>query len=978
MPEGRYGTSDFTNPASTAGSAASAANLNALARIDDEWFVTNAAGDNNYNYHMYNITVDNTISNIAEMEIYWVGWGEGFKDPDEQETRAWVWNWNSMSWETIHDRDDVNQDSGFYKRVTSNYNYYINSVNNRVTVKVRAHHETTCAGCPFIYGWSGAGYKLLNSAITASIMEKYESTSYDTTGVLQPRDGYYDLMVYMPLEHTGYINELGLWVVDHAEGVDVIADAEGVVHTIADPQAVTAVDSYGRDVTSLISTERGTTSWKSDLSGKDFSDVEQLHDSITVTLPGVPDEGIAKLLVNARWTDMGDFKAWHYLHYILGSPNLGYLMDRIAGDEVFGAAFDREMWLNSAIVVEVWNGEEWEYYTEIAHPSMFLGNTVVIPIDLSAMEGDQVRIVVPAGMAEIGYVAVDYSPDEAVSVTLLEPVDATKSFYCDLDAEATCGVLDDISGNDDAYAVIQRGDYVNYRFAALADPAEGMERSFVVPVSGYYYYSGPEVPEDKMDNLAQAEALIYEPNAFHKYILPQYVSPEDYPFSGYYVDTYIDPSFELDQDALNANYVGVIVAECTNFNESPHSPLKVGDWWMWNVSYSTTIYEDAENCYDFTHRNYAFQIETVNSSGQSVVVFQNSGERTGGGGHTVSNATVIDGSFDRTNAANGRGNVRAVLTGTSVMGIGDQAENYMLDNRKWTSPWDAGTYYKMQSIVWVVTAINEETLSNNWYTLNSDTSNHAAEKYGYPYLLGDSLNTHEYYFVDPDSGAADPQNVERDWNTRVVSYVRGYNASNSSEWMFADEGAYDHDGNASNAVYDVWVSDQYQTSDSYQGGMLTPESGSRIHWYSPEVKNDVRRLDAYQYQGGEHMLIQAYEVGSYIASNLSVSWGANTNFSVDITNYDCEHGKYINVLGMILDTNACPGSNTSECYINGQTIYPDVHNPTSTTVWPFYDAIKHVYFNASETKTLTWNTTVSTAADSNYAVWCQGQYLKKP
>ena len=50
--------------------------------------------------------------------------------------------------------------------------------------------------------------------------------------------------------------------------------------------------------------------------------------------------------------------------------------------------------------------------------------------------------------------------------------------------------------------------------------------------------------------------------------------------------------------------------------------------------------------------------------------------------------------------------------------------------------------------------------------------------------------------------------------------------------------------------------------------------------------------------------------------------------------------------------------------------------PDSGT-WPFYDAIKHIYFNASETKTLTWSTGYDTGSGDEWAVWCQGLRVTK-
>jgi len=410
------------------------------------------------------------------------------------------------------------------------------------------------------------------------------------------------------------------------------------------------------------------------------------------------------------------------------------------------------------------------------------------------------------------------------------------------------------------------------------------------------------------------------------------------------------------------------VAERTDFEEYPHSYLKAGDWWMWNSSYDGNAWEDiGEDCYSNNIRNWAYQIRTVNATNVSQTIYQNSGERTGSSGHTVYNCLEIDQSLDEGMSDTGRGTHRAVFTGNS---LAIQALNNMRDATVYTSPTDATLMYHLNSLTYP-DATSGTCPTDNWYTHNSDTTNHQADKYGYPFALGDSLNTHEYYWARPNIGG--DQNVERDWNTRVVTYVHDYNVSNQSNQIL-NSFAYDHDGNPSNAIYDVWVSDQYQTSNSFSGDELTPESGSRIHYYSPEVKNDVRWVDAYQYIGTEEFVIQAYEVGTYEVVNTSVTFAANTLVSANITNTDCEHGKYINLLCLVIDTDY--QGDAGEYYPNGRTVYPNMMSPDSGT-WPFYNAIKHVWFNASETKQVDWSTGYDTSSGTAWAVWCQGEYTHK-
>jgi len=757
-------------------------------------------------------------------------------------------------------------------------------------------------------------------------------------------------------------------------------DQSGNTHTISDPQPVTAIDTEGDDVTSVLSA-RDNSGWRSDLTWRDFGNVSHLFDTITMTLLEAPDEGTAKLVMDIAQTPLNELTLWYYYHYFLGTPNLDYLINRAESDPEFMPLFDQAVAGASTVVLQYWNGSDWVDYDYLFNYPIHFGDRMyVVPIDMSVVQGNQIRLMFPADWIQIDYAAVDYTEDADVTVTQLQPTEATlhredilsqmgiklsgpfKYLYQNMITE---DVLSQITATDDSYTIVEQGDYINYKFEALAEPEAGMHRTFFLPASGYYYVTSPEVPEDKIENMPLVEEISATPLAYNQWILPRYVAPQDYPYSEYYSPCVKEAPapFPVNWDSLDTDYVGITVAECTDFNETPPPAHKVGDWWMWNVSYDGNLFEDVgANCYDNTIRNYAFLFETVNSTGDSVTVYYNQSQREALSGHTVTNTTRIDRHMDISQNASGRGSQRAVFTGN---GIAIQALNTMFDAELWASPYDATVWYKFNSLPFV-NAISETTPTNNWYSMQ--LTNHAAEDYGYPYAMGDTFNTHEYYWAQIDSLLAPSQNVERDWNTRVVSYEENYNVSDPAEYIMGR--GYSHDGGV--GLYDVWITDQYQTSNSISGDNLTPEAGSKIYWYAPDVHHLVRKIDAYQYIGAEEFSIQAYEVGTYSASNLvcsNKSSGQKLNVSVNITNTDSSNGKYINVLCILLDTDAF-GDDAGEPYPNGKTVYPNMGAPDSGT-WPFYNAIKHTWFNASETKTLTWSN-IYTMGTGPWRVWCQG------
>jgi len=387
-------STDFTYPWSATGSqAANTSQMDALSTIDENWYRTDIAGDGGYNYQMYNVTVDTPAGDIQEMTVYWAGWGEGFTDGDDHPTTAWVWN--GSGWELMQDRDDVTGTSGFDKRITSNFSSYINaSDGNSVYIKAMAEHEEVGICCPYVFGWDGGSYKFIDAAITHSFLERYEETTYDVAAFIQPKDGCYDLICYGPFMDEWHINSLGLKAVEHPAGTRVAAGFDGEPVVVSLPRAVTAVDSYGRDVTALLEEQDGRW-WSSDLSGKDFDDTGQLHDWIELTLPDRPGEGTAKLLVDIRVTELSDLKLWLYTHYLLGSPSNEYLIDRMESDEGFIPCVDYTAWLTAAPRVQYWDGEQWldvEDAPPVPAAGWNFGSPMVFPLELGEMQGDRVRI----------------------------------------------------------------------------------------------------------------------------------------------------------------------------------------------------------------------------------------------------------------------------------------------------------------------------------------------------------------------------------------------------------------------------------------------------------------------------------------------------------------------------------------------------------------------------------------------------------
>lgn len=575
-------------PSSPGTAAVNPGDYNAISQSDSVWWVTDGTGNNDghYNYHVYQLTIDPVEypkTDINRLSVTWLGHGEAESGYD---TTLKVWNHDTGSWRTLDSRDGMGGDGTLSSALNPETDV---ADTGEVYLLAQAEHyydDYVPPTCPHVFGWNGTGYRFIDEAIPDSFLKRYEETSYQTTTTLEPRDGYYDIIVHDNSPETNYINAVDMWAVDHPEGTEIVLEQpmllapgrSGTVHTVRHPQPVTAVDREGNDVTDLLAQADGEY-WVSDLEGRDFNDIGNLFDWVTITLPDAPETGTAKLIVGARESRLGAFQAWYCSHFILGTPNQPWLYDKLENDEGFYRYFDLVAWQNTAFTVQYRDGSAWVDYVDIPFVNKFFGSTRVVLINLSEIEGNHVRLHTLAGLREIDYVAVDYSADEAVTVTELTIAEA--ALYSG-DSPAV-DVLGEIDGEDGSYAVMEQGEYIGFKFTAQASPPEdGFQRTFVIPVRGYYYIRGPAVPEDKMYNWPLAEEVTYVPYAYAKWTLPRYVNPEEYPFSE---NDYVEkselgiPVFPLNEtNSLHANYVRLTLVVPKEEEEQEEETLVYGSF----------------------------------------------------------------------------------------------------------------------------------------------------------------------------------------------------------------------------------------------------------------------------------------------------------------------------------------------------------------------------------------------------------------
>jgi hypothetical protein len=163
--------------------------------------------------------------------------------------------------------------------------------------------------------------------------------------------------------------------------------------------------------------------------------------------------------------------------------------------------------------IDVAGPDGWETRGILSGSGPFLIEERVTPLNLPAAQGDSLRIRIrpPRGFWALNYLAIDYSPDQAVRIDTLKPRTATAPGGVDL--------LPLLSAADTLYhAMPNNGDRANIDFAAPPVP-RGWARTVVLHSRGYYRLHLTPTGEP---NPAMARQVMEVPGAAAEFSASQY------------------------------------------------------------------------------------------------------------------------------------------------------------------------------------------------------------------------------------------------------------------------------------------------------------------------------------------------------------------------------------------------------------------------------------------------------------------------
>ena len=334
--------------------------------------------------------------------------------------------------------------------------------------------------CPFVYSFDGEKYILDAEPYGAAICQGLKRTEWCGLEQLKETNGYYKIMIANELDETQYTDELRLVVVDHPNGIEVVPDTSGGIHTVSQPHIpLLAYDSEGNDLVPIIS-KNDLKFWRTRLEGKNPDKKEDLRDELIFEFPKPRGAKKAKLIVNAYTT------FW-------GSQMVKRLLD-LHGKEVyewykevdnFGPAYFKVTSMNIreelyCLKIRVETEIGWKSKGFIFGGGPFISDDKVYVIDISDVPGEtlKIKLTPPANFWMINYLALDYTEDINVRITEIEPAEAM-----DRKGRDVRGIL---TQRDNTYFVMPNiGDEAELVFESPPQD-NSMDRSIILKVSGYY------------------------------------------------------------------------------------------------------------------------------------------------------------------------------------------------------------------------------------------------------------------------------------------------------------------------------------------------------------------------------------------------------------------------------------------------------------------------------------------------------------
>lgn len=357
----------------------------------------------------------------------------------------------------------------------------------------------TCSlSCPLIYSWDGVTWHLDSGTFGGAITPTLARTDLDNLLFARAELGLLQFRMTDEANETEHVDAFTVVAVDHPAGTDVAPDARAnnTFHVVANLRApIAARDFMGRDVLGMVQAPDART-WESEANGRDPNNPAHLRDGLELAFarPGHGDQ--LQIVVDAQNTEwasalMGDMvNAFGRLTAAWYNPATSAPASAPMARAQHGAGF---------LQVAVWDGAAWRPSGEIWEAGPEVAKRQVLPIDVSGIAGDTIRVRLESapGFWQIDYVGLGPVVNAQLNARELPTVAVA--------APRDTNALAHLDARDGRYLDMERGDTVSIIVHDTAGaPANGMVRSYLARTTGWYRVHGRD---DAPPDVATMKAL---------------------------------------------------------------------------------------------------------------------------------------------------------------------------------------------------------------------------------------------------------------------------------------------------------------------------------------------------------------------------------------------------------------------------------------------------------------------------------------
>jgi hypothetical protein len=366
------------------------------------------------------------------------------------------------------------------------------------------------SSCPFVYSWDGRQYSLDGEPYGGAIAQGLAREDWSELRHIRDVDGEYRVLMTNEADETQHTDLAELWVADHPAGSRVVADGEGRLIGLSNPQKLLAAQAkFGRDLTPWLIAQDHTI-WEPEpfpyLDGS-------LKSEVILTFPKPEGAKNAWLISNLATGTWGSLMIKDMMS-LLGRDANAWLqsLDRnfVRASSVYNWV-NREETLRLKVDVEESNG--WHTCGTLSGGGPIVAEDRALSMDMSGVQGDRVRIKIrpPNGFWALNSFEVSYDSAGSISFTKVAAQSARTSDDRD--------VLKELASVDKVfYSMPQIGDAAELRFKSPLRPS-GMERTVFLHTQGWYQI---HLRSDREPNQQAFNEVLTTSGGFSQFMVKQY------------------------------------------------------------------------------------------------------------------------------------------------------------------------------------------------------------------------------------------------------------------------------------------------------------------------------------------------------------------------------------------------------------------------------------------------------------------------